>query len=162
MSFPGLRSLAIALCAALLAISPAAAQSSGDAKPNDQQKPAEPKKSDAARWADHLAEAARKLSGPAGNPECVWLGERVVNLLSRDDLDTAFRHLDLYDRFGCPGDHIRVSFRCMARQPTDPKETQTLEDRVRGCWTDPSVVPPPPAAANAASAPAPTSGTGAK
>ena len=34
----------------------------------------------------------------------------------RDDLDTAFRHLDLYDRFGCPGEHIQISFRCVVRQ----------------------------------------------
>ena len=46
---------------------------------------------------------ASVLGGPAANPECVWLGRRVVSLLWRDDLDTAFRHLDLYDRFGCPG-----------------------------------------------------------
>ena len=45
----------------------------------------------------------RLVNGPAGNPECVWLGRRVVGLLWRDDMDTAFRHLDLYDRFGCPG-----------------------------------------------------------
>ena len=39
---------------------------------------------------DEFAEAARLLPGPAGQPECVWLGRRVVNLLWRDDLDTAF------------------------------------------------------------------------
>ena len=62
------------------------------------------------------------LSGPAGNPECVWLGRRVVSLLWRDDLDTAFRHLDLYDRFGCPGGHIQATFRCLVRQGNiDPK-----------------------------------------
>ena len=35
----------------------------------------------------------------------IWLGRRVVVLMWRDDLDTAFRHLNLYDRFGCPGGH---------------------------------------------------------
>ena len=59
---------------------------------------------------DEFAEAQRAVTGPAGNPECVWLGRRVVNLLWRDDLDTAFRHLDLYDRFGCPSAHIQASF----------------------------------------------------
>src|SRR6185436_10837764 len=55
---------------------------------------------------DEFAEAAKVLGGPAANPECVWLGRRAVSLLWRDDLDTAFRHLDLYDRFGCPGGHV--------------------------------------------------------
>ena len=36
-------------------------------------------------------------------------------LMWRDDLDTAFRHLDLYDRFGCPGGHVQATFRCLAR-----------------------------------------------
>ena len=31
------------------------------------------------------------------------------SLLWRDDLDTAFRHLDLYDRFGCPSAHIQAT-----------------------------------------------------
>ena len=66
--------------------------------------------------------SARTLTGPAANPECVWLGERAVNLLSRDDLDTAFRHLELYDRFGCPGAHMQASFRCLVRLGIpDPK-----------------------------------------
>jgi hypothetical protein len=59
--------------------------------------------------AEQFAEAQRLLKGAAGNPECVWLGRRVVNLLWRDDMDTAFRHLDLYDRFGCPGAHIQAA-----------------------------------------------------
>src|SRR6266567_6770210 len=72
---------------------------------------------------DEYAEAERLLGGPAANPECMWLGKRVVSLLSRDDLDTAFRHLDLYDRFGCPAGHIQATFRCLVRQGTaiDPK-----------------------------------------
>ena len=71
---------------------------------------------------------AKLLGGPAANPECVWLGRRVVSLLWRDDLDTAFRHLDLYDRFGCPAGHIQATFRCLVRQGNiDPKAPETLE-----------------------------------
>ena len=71
------------------------------------------------------------LGGPAANPECVWLGRRVVSLMWRDDLDTAFRHLDLYDRFGCPAGHIQATFRCLVRQGNiDPKATDTLNSRV--------------------------------
>src|SRR5215211_7668372 len=104
--------------AAILALGtlPALAQS-GDPKAADQQRQTEKGESgkDAAKK-DEFAEAARVLGGPAANPECVWLGRRAVNLLWRDDLDTAFRHLDLYDRFGCPGGHIQATFRCVVRQ----------------------------------------------
>ncbi|HEY2137146.1 MAG TPA: beta-1-3, beta-1-6-glucan biosynthesis protein [Xanthobacteraceae bacterium] len=178
MSFPGLRSLAVLLCAALVGgpYGPAFAQSAGDAKPPDQPKAADAKPTDQQKATD----AARKPPGPAGNEECVWLGERVINLLYRDDLDTAFRHLDLYDRFGCPGAHIQVSFRCLVRQdPIDLKSAENiLEKRVRACWDTPAMTaasaPPPatPAAAAPApaapatpappAAPAPPAGTGTK
>ena len=82
----------------------------------------------------------RLVNGPAGNPECVWLGRRVVGLLWRDDLDTAFRHLDLYDRFGCPGPHIQATFRCVVRQGNiDPKSPESLNARVHACWLNPSL-----------------------
>ena len=88
---------------------------------------------------DEYAEAEKLLGGPAANPECMWLGRRVVSLLWRDDLDTAFRHLDLYDRFGCPAGHIQATFRCLVRQGNiDPKATDTLNGRVHTCWINPS------------------------
>jgi hypothetical protein len=153
------RSLAVLFCAALLAGSwlPAYAQQGSDAKPADQQKANDAKRSDGARRTDEIAEAARTLTGPAANPECVWLGERAVNLLSRDDLDTAFRHLELYDRFGCPGAHMQASFRCLIRLGIpDPKAAETLDARIHGCWLNPAMVA-------AAAPPAPTSpGTGTK
>ena len=71
----------------------------------------------------------------------------------RDDLDTAFRHLDLYDRFGCPGEHIQVSFRCVVRQGNiDPKAIETFNARVHSCWQNPALPPAAPAAAAAAAA----------
>ena len=96
------------------------------------------------------------LTGPAGNPECVWLGRRVVGLMWRDDMDTAFRHLDLYDRFGCPGPHIQAAFRCVVRQGNmiDPKAPQSLNARVHSCWLNPTAAQ---AAAAAAPAAAPAS-----
>jgi hypothetical protein len=102
---------------------------------------------------DEYAEAEKLLGGPAANPECMWLGRRVVSLLWRDDLDTAFRHLDLYDRFGCPAGHIQTSFRCVVRQgPIDPKDPKApdLEKRINGCWINPSTTSPAAAAAAAA------------
>jgi hypothetical protein len=159
-------SVAGGLCAALWllsvatgALAPATLAQSNDAKPAD--KPAasgqeavkEPQKT------DEFAEAQRALSGPAGNPECVWLGRRVVGLLWRDDLDTAFRHLDLYDRFGCPSAHIQASFRCLILHGNniDPKAADSLNGRVHACWINPSMpATPPPAPAAAAASPTST------
>ena len=63
----------------------------------------------------------------------------MVSLLWRDDLDTAFRHLDLYDRFGCPAGHIQMAFRCVVRQGNiDPKATDSLNSRVHACWINPT------------------------
>ena len=95
--------------------------------------------SDQSYTVDEFAEAEKLLGGPAANPECLWLGRRVVNLLWRDDLDTDFRHLDLYDRFGCPAGHIQAAFRCVIRQGSpDPKAGDGIPERVRGCWVNPS------------------------
>jgi len=160
MVIPVLRSLVL-LAVLALPVPPAFAQAN-DAKPADQQKPAEPKKTEAAKWADELAEAARVLPAPAAKPECLWLGKRVINLLYRDDMDTAFRHMDIYDRFGCPGAHIQASFNCLVRQPPlDAKSQDTLDDRVRTCWLNPNTAPPPTAAATAPAAPAAGAGTNA-
>ena len=106
---------------------------------------------------DEFAEAARLLPGAAGQPECVWLGRRVVSLLWRDDLDTAFRHLDLYDRFNCPAARIQEAFRCVVRQGTiDPKSPESLNSRVHACWINPSL---PPATASSAPPPGTPQGT---
>ncbi|WP_027550872.1 hypothetical protein [Bradyrhizobium sp. Cp5.3] len=111
------------------------------------------------RRTDEFAEAAQAINGPAGNPECVWLGRRVVRLMWRDDLDTAFRHLDLYDRFGCPGGHIQAAFRCLTRfgAQIDPKVAETLDSRVHACWINPAAQPQQAAAAASQPA-APTTG----
>jgi hypothetical protein len=100
---------------------------------------------------DEFTEAQRVLNGPAGNPECVWLGRRVVSLLWRDDLDTAFRHLDLYDRFGCPSGHIQVTFRCLVLHANtiDPKAADSLNGRVHACWINPALPAALPPAASA-------------
>lgn len=129
----------------------------------------------AASHADESGEGGRQL-GAAGHGECRWIGERIVGLLWKDDLDTAFRHLELYDRFGCPGEHLQLSFRCITRQDEalrkireqkeqseqkeQPKETkeqreQNLFDKAVGeCWSDPAT-PAPPLPAAAVEKPAP-------
>jgi len=155
-------SVAGGLCVAawLLALPPvpSAFAQSNDAKAPDQQPAAGQDAAKEAQKIDEFAEAQRVLSGPAGNPECVWLGRRVVSLLWRDDLDTAFRHLDLYDRFGCPSGHIQATFRCLVLHANsiDPKAADSLNGRVHACWINPSLqaaAPASPAPAAAASSP---------
>jgi hypothetical protein len=149
-----LRHLAVPGLALLIGIGSAFAQS-GDLRNQDQPaksgaaNPAAP--ADAAkesqRKTDEFVEASQAINGPAGNPECVWLGRRVVVLMWRDDLDTAFRHLDLYDRFGCPAGHIQVAFRCVVRQGNidskapDSKGPDSLNGRIYACWLNPSLDP---------------------
>ena len=170
---PVLRHLAVAALVAGLALFGAASAfaQSGDAHPQDQSakpatangaQPADATK-DNQRKTDEFVEAAQALNGPAGNPECVWLGRRVVRLMWLDDLDTAFRHLDLYDRFGCPGGHVQATFRCLTRfgAQIDPKVAATLNSRVHACWINPAAQPQQAAAATPPPAPPTTAGSAA-
>ncbi len=175
LKYAVLRHLAVPGLALLIGIGSAFAQS-GDIRPQDQSgkpaanaaQPADAAK-DNQRKTDEFVEAAQAINGPAGNPECVWLGRRVVRLMWLDDLDTAFRHLDLYDRFGCPGGHVQATFRCLTRfglvGVNDPKASpdadqpgSRLLDQSRRTATGGGRggrnLPPPP---RARSAPAPTS-----
>jgi hypothetical protein len=149
-----------------LGVGSAFAQSGAPATPDQQGKnPPDSKSADAIkdsqRKTDEFVEAQQAINGPAGNPECVWLGRRVVRLMWLDDLDTAFRHLDLYDRFGCPGGHVQASFRCLTRfgATIDDKVPRSLNDRIHACWINPgaqlqAAAPPAPATAGS-TAPAP-------
>jgi hypothetical protein len=166
----GLRHFAISGLAVLIGVAAASAQS-GDSRAQDQSGKAAPASAaqsaeaakDNQRKTDEFAEAAQAINGPAGNPECVWFGRRVVRLMWLDDIDTALRHLDLYDRFGCPGGHVQATFRCLTRfgGQIDPKVAETLNSRVHACWINPAVQPqaaaaaPAPAASTGSAAPAP-------
>jgi hypothetical protein len=150
------KACAVSVLSAGLGLSaPAVSAQSNDAPPPEKAAPAGQEPAKETQKVDEYAEAQKALNGPAGNPECVWLGRRVVSLLWRDDLDTAFRHLDLYDRFGCPSAHIQATFRCLIQHGNniDPKVADTLNGRVLSCWVNPMnpsiQAPPPPAAANA-------------
>ena len=157
------RHLAPAALALLVGSAGVFAQS-GTPAPQDQQgkAAADSKAAEATRENERKAaefvEAQQAINGPGGNPECVWLGRRVVRLMWLDDLDTAFRHLDLYDRFGCPGGHVQASFRCLTRfgGQIDDKVPRSLDTRIHACWINPAAQP------QTAAAPAPaTSGTAA-
>jgi hypothetical protein len=157
-----LRQTIAMLCVVVFSFTASAAFGQSGGKPQEPQKSAAEAAKEGAKEGqkkiDQIAEATRLLVGPAGNPECVWLGRRVVSLLWRDDLDTAFRHLDLYDRFGCPGAHIQATFRCLVRQGSiDPKAPETLNGRAHACWLNPGLEP---AAASAAATPPPATSGG--
>jgi hypothetical protein len=152
-----LRHLAVPGLTLLIGIGGALAQS-GDTRAQDQSgKPAAANATAAAdatkdnqRKTDEFVEASQAINGPGGNPECVWLGRRVVRLMWLDDLDTAFRHLDLYDRFGCPGGHVQATFRCLTRfgGQIDDKVAKSLSDRIHACWINPGAQPQAAAAAS--------------
>ncbi|MDB5627182.1 MAG: hypothetical protein JWR73_2984 [Tardiphaga sp.] len=140
------RGLAVSSLAVLIALG---ASGVGVAQQDQAKQPAgnqTPSPADVARESqrksDEFVEAAQAINGPGGNPECVWLGRRVVVLMWRDDLDTAFRHLDLYDRFGCPGGHVQATFRCLVKfGAIDPKQPDSLNSRVHACWINPGAQP---------------------
>ena len=110
-------------------------KSEGDQKSADQ---ARAQEQEAAKAIAEYKEAEAKLSSSAGAPECVWTGRRVASLLWRDDIDTARRYIDLYDRFGCSSEHLKLVFRCVIEQgPIDPKAADRLASRVHDCWIAP-------------------------
>lgn len=152
----------------------ASAQGQGDQKPPDQaaeQKPPEAKPADqkaadqaaaeqqaAQREIEEYKEARDKLPGSAGAGECVWTGRRIESLLWRDDIDTARKYIELYDRFGCSPEHLKIAFRCIIEQgPIDPKAADRLASRVQSCWIAPDE--PTTASSQATDSPAQKDGT---
>jgi hypothetical protein len=128
-------------------VAPAYAQSQGaekkpDQPPTPEEKAREAQQREAQARAMRELEEAAKLPKGAGQPECLWLGRRVVSLLWRDDPDAARRFLELYDRWGCPGEHVKAAFRCAVRLgPIDQKAQQKLAERVHQCWVHPDSKP---------------------
>jgi len=112
-----------------------------EGKPEAEQKADEQAKAEqeaAVKAIEEYREAKAKLSSSAGAPECVWTGRRIASLLWRDDIDTARRYIDLYDRFNCSGEHLKLVFRCVIEQgPLDPKAADKLASRVHNCWIAP-------------------------
>jgi hypothetical protein len=146
MSSVGMRLVASAAGVAALLFSTFLATAQEPKAGNQRQPSAEAE----SKKVDEIAEAARQLDGPAGQPECVWAGRLAVHLLIKNDIDTAFRHMELYDRFGCPPGHIQMAFRCLVRLGTEMKAQEL--SRAHACWVNPNVEFNLPAAAAAPSA----------
>jgi hypothetical protein len=140
-------------------------QAQGEQKPQDkaqgEQKPADEAAAEqqaAARAVAEYQEAAAKLPHSAGSADCVWTGRRIASLLWRDDIDTARKYIELYDRFGCSADHLKQAFRCVVQQgPIDPKAADRLASRVHSCWVAPEE--PITASSQTTTSPAPKDGS---
>ncbi|MFG1451409.1 hypothetical protein V5F44_04025 [Xanthobacter sp. V2C-8] len=142
-------------CSIGAGLAPAAAQSSAppEQKPAAQEPQLTPEQKAAIeaqrRSVEEFNEAA-KLPGTAGLPECVWTGRRIAALLWNDDIDTARRQLEIYERFGCPTEHLKLSFRCLVRQgKLDPKARERVDARAHQCWVNPDYIAAPPSATTA-------------
>jgi len=85
---------------------------------------------------------AGEVVTPGRQPECVWLGQRIVSLLWRDDVNTAREQSRFYDVFGCPSDHLKLAFRCVIRQSERQPQQTDLNARIYGCWMSPEIGEP--------------------
>ena len=70
--------------------------------------------------------------------ECSWLGQRVISLLWRDDVNTAREQTRFYEMFGCPTEHLTVAFRCVIEQSQSQPDQNDLNARAYSCWMSPS------------------------
>lgn len=76
------------------------------------------------------------------SPECAWIGQRILMLLWRDDIDTAKDFEEIYDRFGCPQGHEAPAFRCLVQIGVNPEEADPgLPERAKACWANPALDP---------------------
>lgn len=81
---------------------------------------------------------------PAGidTAECAWVGQRILMLLWRDDIDTANRFFNVYDRFNCPKGHSGLAFRCLVQLGVGEGEGDPgLPERAKACWSNPGLDP---------------------
>ncbi|HEX6675320.1 MAG TPA: hypothetical protein VF486_09875 [Actinomycetes bacterium] len=69
------------LGAAMLFVGDPTFAQNAEQKAGDKDKPQASDAKEAQKKIDEFAEAERLLGGPAANPECLWLGRRVVSLL---------------------------------------------------------------------------------
>lgn len=92
------------------------------------------------RTADQPQIAGREEANkPERQAECMWIGQRVVSLLWRDDVNTAREQMNFYERFKCPSEHVGIAFRCVIRQSERQPQQTDLNARIYGCWMAPEI-----------------------
>lgn len=123
-----------AVAACLLLAAPAFSQSRSEAPTIEAatKAPAAPKST--ATTGEDKAPAAQP---PERRAECAWIGQRILSLLWRDDVNTATAHTRFYESFGCPAEHLPVAFRCVIEQSETQPEQNDLNARVYSCWMAP-------------------------
>jgi hypothetical protein len=152
--------IAALVCVALAVAAPVAA--SAQSQDKDSKAAADAKTADQ-RKIDFYAEVSRSTTGPAANLECVRHGTTIVSLLWNEDIDTALRHLQLYDRFNCPNQHLQLAYRCSLHQPpnsknADPLSVSPIMKLAGDCWMNPGSSSSPPTT-SATTGPAPRAGS---
>src|SRR5262249_56020017 len=129
------RFLTAAVGAAMLFVGYPTFAQNAEQKAGDKDKPQASDAKEAQKKIDEFAEAERLLGGPAANPECLWLGRRVVSLLWRHIRPTPFPHLDLYDRSGGQAGHIQAPCRAIVRRGNIVRKApDPPTSRAHGCW----------------------------
>jgi len=135
MSRAGLKTMLLALLLALALRPEAASAQSGGTGSQD---------ADDAPETAATGEAPGEAYAPptVHSPECAWIGQRILMLLWRDDIDTAKDFIEIYDRFGCPRGHEGPAFRCLVQVGVNPEEADPgLPERAKACWQDPALDP---------------------
>ncbi len=84
------------------------------------------------------AKAAAATEDRSRRAECSWLGQRVISLLWRDDVNTAREQTRFYEMFGCPTEHLSIAFRCVIEQSQSQPDQNDLNARAYSCWMSPS------------------------
>lgn len=91
-------------------------------------------------------------SAPQTAPECGWIGKRIIQLLSRDDVVAAGEFRQFYVSFGCSEAHLGAAFGCAVEGATGADSCAARADCVDLCWRTPTASTldkaPPPAPAS--------------
>lgn len=101
------------------------------------------------------SKAARRDTASA---ECGWIGKRIIQLLSRDDVVTAGEFRQFYVAFGCSEAHLSAAFGCAIEGGSGAEACSARSECVDLCWKSPTAstldksarTPAPPAAKPAA------------
>lgn len=102
----------------------------------------------AAETADSAKPKVSAAAAPAkrGDPsaaECGWIGKRIIQLLSREDVVAAGEFRQFYVGFGCSEAHLGAAFGCAIEgaNPGAADSCSARSDCIDLCWTSPTASP---------------------